>query len=203
MSIDTYKYENAILFLCEKLGGSIDGKKKLYKLLYYVDFDRYQLKKSKQAITGDTFKHYPMGPIPTECSKIINNMARNGKLRVELHETPFENDMEVFVGIEKPDVSAFDIFDEFILTYVAAKYGNYSGNKLAALTHDEVPYTTTDMFDDIPVELSLYRNTDFGDALDFSEVREFLKDAAYNRPSKMWADIPVASPDEFWREEAV
>jgi uncharacterized phage-associated protein len=203
MSIDTSKYENAILFLCEKLGGSIDGKKKLYKLLYYVDFDRYKLKESQQAITRDTFKHYPMGPVPAECFKIINQMSRDGKLRVELHETPFENDMEVFVGLEKPDVSVFDISDEFILTYIAAKYGKYSGNKLAALTHDEVPYKITDMLDDIPIELSLYRDTDFEDALDFPEVRKFFTSAAYERPSKMWADMPVVSAEEFWHEEAI
>ena len=35
------KYENAILYLTQKLGGEVRGKKKLAKLLYFADFDFY------------------------------------------------------------------------------------------------------------------------------------------------------------------
>jgi len=37
--ISEKKYKEIILYLAEKLGGEIRGKKKLAKLLYFVDFD--------------------------------------------------------------------------------------------------------------------------------------------------------------------
>ena len=49
------KYANAILFLCQQLGGSITGKKKLFKLLYYIDFDNYEYRESMQSITGNDY----------------------------------------------------------------------------------------------------------------------------------------------------
>ena len=43
MAIDEQKYENVILYLIANMrDGMIHGKKKLAKLLYYVDFDRFE-----------------------------------------------------------------------------------------------------------------------------------------------------------------
>ncbi len=44
MTLKKDKYQEVILYLCQKLGGEIRGKKKLAKLLYFVDFDFYEKK---------------------------------------------------------------------------------------------------------------------------------------------------------------
>lgn len=62
MAINEQKYENVILYLIANMrDGMIHGKKKLAKLLYYVDFDRFEYKESMETITGDSYKHRPMG----------------------------------------------------------------------------------------------------------------------------------------------
>ena len=66
MAIATKKYKEAIVYLCDQLGGEIRGKKKLAKLLYYMDFDHYE--KNHKSITGDIYKALPMGPFPTAMS---------------------------------------------------------------------------------------------------------------------------------------
>ena len=40
--INEKKYKEIVLYLVGKLGGEIRGKKKLAKLLYFVDFDFYE-----------------------------------------------------------------------------------------------------------------------------------------------------------------
>jgi len=67
------KYENTILYLCDAVGGSLRGKKKLAKLLYYVDFDRYEYNESEKSVTGDVYKAWKMGPVPQHFSKVIDD----------------------------------------------------------------------------------------------------------------------------------
>jgi uncharacterized phage-associated protein len=82
-SIDTKKYENTILYLCDALGGSLQGKKKLAKLLYYVDFDRYEYKEASKSVTGDAYKAWKMGPVPEHYIEVLDKMSKAGSLEVK------------------------------------------------------------------------------------------------------------------------
>lgn len=57
------------------------GKKKLAKLLYYVDFDRYEYKESTQSLTGDAYKHLPLGPVPDHYMDIVARLEKRGALQ--------------------------------------------------------------------------------------------------------------------------
>jgi len=65
--ISEKKYKDVILYLGEQLGGEIKGKKKLAKLLYFVDFDFYE--KFQKSLTGDVYKALPMGAFPRNHGK--------------------------------------------------------------------------------------------------------------------------------------
>ena len=68
MPINQKKYQDAVLYLCKKLGGEVRGKKKLAKLLYFADFDYYE--KYEKPITGDVYNALPMGPVPASLDEI-------------------------------------------------------------------------------------------------------------------------------------
>lgn len=72
MVLHRKKYQNAVLYLCQQLKGEIHGKKKLAKLLYFVDFDFYE--RYEKSITGDTYKALPMGPVPSAFGAITDVM---------------------------------------------------------------------------------------------------------------------------------
>ena len=74
------KYMNAILFLCKKLGGSVVGKKKLYKLLYYIDFDKYEYKESMKSITGNEYIAWKMVTVPIDRGVVLDLMIADGLL---------------------------------------------------------------------------------------------------------------------------
>ena len=84
MSLHEKKYQNAILYLCQKLGGEVRGKKKLAKLLYFVDFDFYE--KTQKSGTGDVYKALPMGPFPTALDKMTIEMSKKKTLFVDTIE---------------------------------------------------------------------------------------------------------------------
>lgn len=160
------KYENTILYLCKALGGAVSGKKKLAKLLYYVDFDRYEYKESMQSVTGDTYKHWKMGPVPNSYTAVIDKLEKAGKLTHESVDNGVGyNPTEVYMCQSDPDMSVLDADDVIILNRVAQKYGGLSGKELEILTHQEAPYVATEPDEDIPYDLAFYRETDFSDVV--------------------------------------
>ena len=79
--ISEKKYKEIILYLAEKLGGEIKGKKKLAKLLYFVDFDFYE--KFQKSLTGDVYKALPMGPFPITMEKVLADMVKEKQITIK------------------------------------------------------------------------------------------------------------------------
>jgi len=160
--VNAKKYKNTILYFCEKLGGKVEGKKKLAKLLYFADFDMFEYKESMKTITGDFYIAEKMGPLPNSLNKTIEEMVKSNDLVknvVKIGEG--YADMEVFETKVKPDISVFSKDEKFILDRVIGHYGKLNGTQLEKLTHAEAPWNGVDLKDKIPFELAFYRETSF------------------------------------------
>ncbi len=162
MPINQKKYQDAVLYLCKKLGGEVRGKKKLAKLLYFADFDYYE--KYEKPITGDVYNALPMGPFPSSLDEITAGMVDKKKISIE-HVAGREgyNPTEVYTCLVEPKESALDDAEMKMLDRVITKYGHLSGKQLQELSHAEAPYIGTALKQEIPYELAFYRGTDFSD----------------------------------------
>lgn len=158
--IDTQKYESVILYIAQKLGGEIRGKKKLAKLLYFVDFDSFE--KNNQPITGDSYKALPMGPFPEHMADVIQELSNENKISVEsVDEHPGYNATEVYKLTKKDLEFSFSLEEVKILNRIIQKYGHLNGKELEILTHAEAPYVGTKSGEVMAYELAYYRGTDF------------------------------------------
>lgn len=160
------RYENTILYLCNALGGSLRGKKKLAKLLYYADFDRYEFKESAKAITGDTYLAWKMGPVPRHYTEVLARLFKKGLIKTSSVESANNYlPTEVYTATKDADMSVFDQEDKLILDRVVRKYGGLTGKQLEDLTHAEAPFIATEQSEEIAYDLAFYRGTDFSDAM--------------------------------------
>jgi len=164
--LDQAKYPNLILLLCRELGGSVAGKKKLAKLLYYVDFDRYEYKESMRTVTGDNYEAWPMGPVPQRYMEVVNQLEAAGLLvKSSRRLRSGYNSQEIYTSQADPDISVFDADDLAVINRVVRKYGNLDGTQLETLTHREAPWVGTVPSGQISFGLAFYRGTIFDDAL--------------------------------------
>lgn len=160
MTIHSKKYKQAILYLCSKLGKEIRGKKKLAKLLYFVDFDFFE--KYQKHFTGDKYKALPMGPFPISLEKITKEMAKDKILKIQsVEERKGYTPTEVYTCTKDPDVSIFTPEEIKMLDRIAVRYGHLNGKQLEDLTHAEAPFVGTEPKKEIQYELAFYRGTDF------------------------------------------
>ncbi len=154
------KYKNLILHLCNLLGGKIEGKKKLYKLLYYVDFDHFEYKESMASISGDKYFRLPMGPVPSSVDEVISDLVKQNKLETKSKEVAEGfNPMIIYTGLDPADLSCFTEDELFIINRVQEIYGKLNGKQLEDLTHAEAPFVGTAPKDEIDYGLGFYRDT--------------------------------------------
>lgn len=154
------KYESVILYLAKKLGGEVRGKKKLAKLLYFVDFDFFE--KFEKPITGDRYKRLPMGPFPEKMPEILSSMVLDGMITIAQEEdAPGLIPTEVYKALKEPQIDLFSEDEKKMLDRVVDLYGGLSGHQLEILTHAEAPFIGTEEGKEMMYELSFYRGTDF------------------------------------------
>ncbi|HLP86335.1 MAG TPA: Panacea domain-containing protein [Candidatus Paceibacterota bacterium] len=160
MPINIEKYKNTILYLANKLGGTIKGKKKLAKLLYFVDFDFFE--KYENSITGTTYKHLPMGPVPSNLIETLDLLKNEGSLDVKIEDLGESLiPMEVYTAKIQANREIFNQQEIEMLDRIINKYGGLNGGQLEQLSHAEAPFNATKLGEEIPYELSFYRETDF------------------------------------------
>ena len=151
------KYQAVILYLAQKLGGEIRGKKKLAKLLYFVDFDFFE--KFEKSITGDVYKALPMGPFPVCMEKVLADMAKENKLVIKTEKSRADyNPTEIYKATTQPG-EILSTAEMAVLDRVVLKYGQLTGKQLEDLSHAEAPYIGTAPNQEIAYELATYRDT--------------------------------------------
>ncbi|MBU1088306.1 SocA family protein [Patescibacteria group bacterium] len=155
------KYKNVILYLTKKIGkGSVWGKKKMYKLLYFLDFDFFE--KYEKPITGDIYHKLQMGPAPSYFDAMVAELKKDKLLKVSKGKSgQGYNDAYVYKALKNPDLSVFSDGELDMLKRIVKKYGNKNGTELEKLTHKEAPYLAVDEGEEIPLELAHYRGTKF------------------------------------------
>ena len=161
--VNRAKYENLVLYLCNGLGGQIEGKKKLAKLLYYVDFDHFEYDESMESVSGDSYKKWKMGPVPDTYMEIVDSLIGQGKIERVEQDLGLEYPLEIFSAKATADEDLFSNDEKMIIDRVIRKYGSLNGRQLEALTHQEAPYIATEPDQEIAYELAFYRGTDFND----------------------------------------
>lgn len=161
IKLDEEKYKNVILFLAKNVGqGSVWGKKKMYKLLYFLDFDFFE--KYEKPITGDVYHKLQMGPAPHYFDVIAHELVEKGQLKISKGKSgPGYNDAYVYRALQKPSLSVFNRKELGMLKRVVNKYGSKTGRQLENLTHKEAPYLAVEEGEEMPLELAHYRGTDF------------------------------------------
>ena len=152
------KYKQAILFLLNGSANNIQlGKVKLFKLLYYVDFDHYQ--SYEAPVTGDTYRKLDYGPVPSHAQEIIDEMEADGL--VEVSQRQVGNYLQnTFLALAKHDTNKFTATEMEILGQVEKKWAAHTRSEIVAATHGEAPWRAVGMGDEIPYSLAFYRRQD-------------------------------------------
>lgn len=84
------KFVQVLLYILERCAGKPNvGETVLNKLLYFADFNHYEI--YEEQMTGATYRKLPYGPVPQELDTVLQRMVENGqvqRIKTEYHRYP-------------------------------------------------------------------------------------------------------------------
>jgi len=152
------KFKEVLLYILEKVGAKPNvGQTVIYKLLYFIDFDFYELYE-KQLIGAKYIKN-TFGPTPVAFKKIVEQMEKRGELE-EVTTKHFSHDQKKYLPRRNADLSLLSDDEIAHIDAVLRKYSNKSATELSDYSHKDVPWIITDDKDIIPYESVFYRTSE-------------------------------------------
>jgi transcriptional regulator with XRE-family HTH domain len=149
------KFRNILLYLLERCAGKPNvGETVLYKLLYFADFNYYEL--YEEHLSGARYRKLPYGPVPQRMDAIIAQMLEKGQLqrvKTEYHGYPQTR----YLPLEKPDLTQLKASEKEIIDKVIDQLSDWSAASISAYSHKDMPWMASKEGEDIDYELAFYR----------------------------------------------
>ncbi|MDD2473939.1 MULTISPECIES: Panacea domain-containing protein [unclassified Methanoculleus] len=131
------------------------GKTVLYKILYFAEFDFYELYERK--LTGERYFRLEHGPAPSHFDAILTELETEGKI-TQFMAKYHGYDQKRYVSNEEPDISLLSAEELQHIENTLAKYSNMTAAQVSALSHIDLPWMATEPNGEIDYELVFYRD---------------------------------------------
>lgn len=154
-TLQVKKFKNILLYILERCAGKPNvGETVLYKLLYFSDFNYYEL--YEEHLTGAKYRKLPFGPVPQRLDSIIQQMIDKGQLqRVKTEYHGYAQSR--YLPLEKPDLRALKASETEVIDKVIDQMSDWSASAISDYSHKDLPWEVTEEGKEISYELAFYR----------------------------------------------
>jgi transcriptional regulator with XRE-family HTH domain len=165
------KFKNVLLYILEKCAGKPNvGETVLYKLLYFSDFNHYEL--YEEHLTGARYRKLPYGPVPQKLDLIINQMIEAGQLQ-RFKTEYFGLQQTRYLPLIKANLSELKASEKDVIDRVIEQMSDWSASAISNYSHKDLPWEVTDEGKYISYELAFYREAPFS-VRNYGEEQEAL-----------------------------
>jgi hypothetical protein len=166
-NVDLPKFKQVLHYIIHNCGCAPNvGKTVLFKILYFSDFDFYEL--FEEQLTGETYYKLPRGPAPGDFDRAIDELTREDKVQ-EIDSKFGGYDQKRYISSITPDVSLLSATELQHIENTIGKYSHMNATQISALSHADLPYIATIDNQPIKYELVFYRDPQMS-------VREYQDD---------------------------
>ena len=158
-SLQVSKFKNVLLYILERCAGKPNvGETVLYKLLYFSDFNYYEI--YEEHLTGAKYRKLPYGPVPQKLDIIILQMIDNGQLqrvKTEYHGYPQTR----YLPLVKADLTELKASEKEVIDRVIEQLSDWSAAAISNYSHKDMPWLASKEGEEINYELAFYRDAPF------------------------------------------
>jgi len=158
-TLQVNKFKNVLLYILERCAGKPNvGETVLYKLLYFSDFNYYEL--YEEHLTGAKYRKLPYGPVPQKFDTIIGQMIEKGQLqrvKTEYHGYPQTR----YLPLEKADLTELRASEKEIIDRVIEQMSDWSAAAISNYSHKDMPWLASKEGEEINYEFAFYRDAPF------------------------------------------
>lgn len=158
-ALQVNKFKNVLLYILERCAGKPNvGETVLYKLLYFSDFNYYEL--YEEHLTGSRYRKLPYGPVPQKLDSIVAQMIEKGQLqrvKTDYHGYPQTR----YIPLEKADLTQLKASEKEVIDKVINQLSDWSAAAISNYSHKDMPWLASKEGEEINYELAFYREAPF------------------------------------------
>jgi len=158
-TLQVNKFKNVLLYLLERCAGKPNvGETVLYKLLYFSDFNYYEL--YEEHLTGAKYRKLPYGPVPQKLDTIMGQLIEKGqiqKVRTDYHGYPQTR----YLPLVKADLTELKASEKEVIDRVIDQMSDWSAAAISMYSHKDMPWLASKEGEEINYELVFYRDAPF------------------------------------------
>ena len=149
------KFKNVLLYILERCAGKPNvGETVLYKLLYFSDFNYYEL--YEEQLTGASYRKLRFGPVPQKMESIVQDMIHAGQLK-RIKTDYFDKVQTRYLPLVKADLTQLKASEKDTIDRVIDQMSDWSAAMISEYSHGDKPWKATAESEVLNYELAFYR----------------------------------------------
>lgn len=147
------------MYILERCAGKPNvGETVLYKLLYFADFNYYEL--YEEQLTGAKYRKLPYGPVPQKLDSIMKQMIDDKHL--QRVKTVYQGYPQTrYLPLKKANLTEFLASEKEVIDRVIEQMSDWSATAISNYSHKDIPWIASKEGEEINYELAFYREAPF------------------------------------------
>ncbi|MBR6517821.1 MAG: SocA family protein [Bacilli bacterium] len=156
---DNEKFKATIHYIISKCGFKDNvGRTVLYKLLYFSDFDYYEL--YEESLTGERYIRKPKGPVPIHFNDAKNELINEGKIK-ETSEVVINYPRYKYSSIKPVNISIFSNEELEVIDDTINKISHMRSGQISDYSHRDLPWRVASPNEELDYEFVFYRSPEY------------------------------------------
>ncbi len=159
-TLNINKFSNVLLYILERCAGKPNvGETLIYKLLYFADFNYYEL--YEEHLTGAKYHKLPYGPVPQNVQSIVNKMINNDKSVKRIKTDYHDYKQTRYIPLRRANLQELKASETEMLDHVIEQFSDWSASAISEYSHKDIPWLVSKEGEEINYELALYREAPY------------------------------------------
>lgn len=154
MELNKNKFKNLLHYIISKSGFLVVGKTLLHRLLYFSDFNYFEI--YEKSLTNETYKRLPHGPLPVHFELAIFELEKEGKINADSRSG---GDMSQFryVSLKEPE-NDFTEEELNVVDEVIEKLSKMDAAQINEYSRGDMPWRAAEDYEIMKYSFVFYRD---------------------------------------------
>jgi len=155
------KFKQVLLYMLEKCGAKANvGETVLYKLLYFADFDYYEL--YEDYLTASAYRKIAYGPAPCDFKKTVEEMIEDGQLK-KVTADYHGKAQKKYLPLIRSEIDKWDwtAREKEVIDNVIEKLSSMDATTISDYSHSDIPWEVAKDKELIDYESVFYRKPSY------------------------------------------
>jgi len=153
------KFKEVLLYILGRVGSLPNvGETVLYKLLYFIDFDYFEM--YEEQLIGASYQKNHHGPTPVEFRKIVERMIKEHEIE-KVKSEYFNFPQTKYLPLRSADLSKLNANEIHMIEKVLSRFADWNATQISDYSHKDIPWITTENGKIISYESVFYRTAPY------------------------------------------